>query len=154
MLTLEADDAAGLAVLVFSGVENTDADYARYIDVIGQLDDMGVRARAATGVRPAIVIVVDPENPTPNSAWRKKIADGSADLSSNPLLALVTASPLVRGVAAALNWLRPPPYTVKTFATFEGGVAWIESVRGPAPELVHLHNSLRASLGLAGAAVR
>ena len=129
MFTFSYDAAFRLAVFLFSGNENTDADYQAYCDIIGKL---ATRLQAYEGSAvslPASVIVVDPHNPIPNARWRQEIAEVSARLRPPMIVAMVSDSSLVRGAITAMNWLRPPPFEIQTFPTFEDALAWLETRR-------------------------
>jgi hypothetical protein len=124
MFTYSYDEPSGLSVGLMSGARNTDDDYARYVDVISS------PVLAGSGVRRVMLLVVDKENPAPPAEWRRKIALASAGYAHNPLFAMITASPLIRGVATALNWIRPQTYEMSAFADFDSAVQWAERRRG------------------------
>jgi hypothetical protein len=42
--------------------------------------------------------------------------------------AIVVASPVLRGVITAVNWLAPPPFPQQTFATLEEGERWLREM--------------------------
>jgi hypothetical protein len=140
---VEASDThAGLAVWLFTGTSNSDTDYAAYVDCITR---QGARlAETAHVDRPAALQVVDEGNPIPGPHWRKAIADASRHIDPRALFGLVTTSTLVRGVVVAINWMRPPPYTVGVHATFDEGVRWVEKHRGPTPQFHALLQQARA----------
>jgi hypothetical protein len=79
MFRLAFDTSIVIAVGVFSGNENTDIDFQAYVNSFKRLDEV---AYSRPDVRGAYAIIVDPENPRPDAAWRKKIADASADIRS------------------------------------------------------------------------
>lgn len=118
--------ASGNAVWLFSGLVNTDADYAAYVDAVrGTLQ----RCVGRTDL-PASILVVDAGNPVPNAAWRKRIAEASAMAPCRMLFAVVSSSVLVRGAITAVNWIRPPPYEASVHDEVESAVRWIEEKRG------------------------
>ena len=80
MFRLAFDRVNLIAVGVFSGVDNTDADFQAYIDSFDRLDAI---AFTAPQERAAYVLIVDPGNPHPNAMWRKRIADASAHPGEN-----------------------------------------------------------------------
>jgi len=138
MFSLSYDQASGVAVGLMSGDHNTDDDYARYVEAISSPVLTGTSPRAV------MLFVVDRDNPVPNAAWRKKIAAASV-YTTRPIFALITASPIIRGVATALNWLRPPTYEISTFAEFDAAVRWAEKHRGePLPAAHRLLKEARA----------
>jgi hypothetical protein len=114
-----------ICVWVSTGPVNTDADFERYLAAIKSFD------AACRGRRlPAGILVIDPGNPPPNATWRRRIAEETKDLVSNPLFAMVTTSILQRGAITAINWIRPPPYEISVFETFEAALRWVEERRG------------------------
>ena len=142
MFSEASDVRLGLAVWLFSGSRNSDADYEGYVASIARLD----AATLATDLKhPAGVLVVDDGNPIPNSHWRKRIADVSTTMHGRPLFALVSTSTLVRGVATAINWIRPPPYEASALATFDEAVAWIAQRHAHATRLYALLAEARKS---------
>jgi hypothetical protein len=127
MFRLAFDRPSLIVVGVFSGLENTDADFQAYIDSFDRLDPIAFVERHE---RAAYALIVDPENPRPNAFWRKRIADASAHLRSNPLVSLISKSATIRSVVTAINWFRPPPYSIKCHESLEASAAWIQAQRG------------------------
>jgi hypothetical protein len=125
MFTSAFDPAHGAVLWLFSGGENTDEDFERYLESVRRLAQR-VEGRDA----PAAIQIVDGDNPPPSAKWRKRIAEETADMGEGALFALVSPSPLVRGVVTAINWFRQPSYEVRTFSSFGDAVAWIEQRRG------------------------
>jgi hypothetical protein len=125
VLTFAISPERGAIVWYFSGKENSDDDYARYVASFAEADALG-----AKHAKPVGLLYVEPNNPLPNAAWRKRMAEASTSLRSKPVLAFCSQSPLVRGIVTAVNWLRPPPYEFNTVSTFEEGLAWLEARRG------------------------
>lgn len=126
MFRLAFDPQFVIGVGVFSGNENTDMDFEAYVHSFKRLDDL---AYARPDTRGAYALIVDPENPRPNATWRKKIAEASADLQSNPLVSLITKSAAIRSVVTAVNWFRPPRYEIKCHESIEASAAWIGALR-------------------------
>lgn len=126
MFRLALDRPTIIAVGVFFGPENTDADFQAYVDTFDYLDDVCMRQPHERGV---YALIVDPENPRPSALWRKRIADASAHLRSNPLVSLISKSATIRSVVTAVNWFRPPPYSIKCHETLEASAAWIQAQR-------------------------
>lgn len=126
MFRLAFDRPNVIAVGVFSGRLNQDADFQEYIASFPYLDDMAMQN---PHIRAVYAVVVDPENEMPNAVWRRRIADASAHLRSNPLVSMVTKSVAVRGIVTAINWIRPPPYEIKCHETIDLAAAWIQSQR-------------------------
>ncbi len=126
MFRLSFDRQNLIAVGVFSGGENTDADFQAYIDSFAQLDTIAFTNRHERAV---YALIVDPDNPRPDAMWRKRIADGSANIRSNPLVSLITKSAAIRSVVTAVNWFRPPTYSIKCHDSIEAAAAWIGAQR-------------------------
>jgi hypothetical protein len=111
---------------LFTGSSNTDDDYGRYVASFAIADEACMR-----GPQPGIgILVVDDGNPVPNAAWRKKMAEASTTLKSNPIVILAAASSVMRGIATAINWIRPPPYEFFATSTFDEAVALAQKRRG------------------------
>jgi hypothetical protein len=126
MFVCRIDERRGLIVWLFTGKTNTDDDFARYLASFAPADEASLR-----GPRPGIgIILVDDGNPIPDAKWRKRMAEASTTLKSNPIVFLATRSSVVRGVAIAVNWMRPPPYELVVTATFEEAVAIAQKRRG------------------------
>lgn len=125
MFTSAYDLAHGAAVWLLSGDHNTDEDYESYLRSVHRLLDK-VQGRD----KPAAILVVDAGNPPPSATWRKRIAEETEGIGEGALYAIVSPSRVVRSTVTAINWFRPAPYEVKTFAHFEDAVAWIEERRG------------------------
>lgn len=143
MLTFAISAERGAIVWYFSGKENSDDDYARYVASFAEADALG-----AKHAKPVGLLYVEANNPLPNAAWRKRMAEASTSLRSKPVLAFCSQSPLVRGIVTAVNWLRPPPYEFTTVSSFEEGQAWLESRRGESlPILGALFDECRRKAG-------
>ena len=127
MFRLAFDRTSLIAVGVFSGQQNTDADFGAYVNSFDQLDAIAFENPQD---RAAYALIVDPDNPRPDAMWRKRIADASAHLRSNPLVSLITKSAAIRSVVTAVNWFRPPPYSIKCHESLEASAAWIAAQRG------------------------
>jgi hypothetical protein len=143
MFGFAMDKPQGLYVGVYSGSEVPDGDYERCLASMQELDVAGV------GLQQGIlaVLVTDPDCPRVPPAWRKRMAEFNNDVKSRLYcLALVTTSPLIRGVLTAINWLSPPKagHQLVAQATFEQARRWSETVRGvPLPRLNDLLSEAR-----------
>lgn len=126
MFRLAFDTQFVIGIGVFSGNENTDMDFQAYVDSFKRLDDI---AYSEPNLRGAYAVIVDPDNPRPNAMWRKKIAEASADLRSNPLVSLITKSAAIRSVITAINWFRPPRYEIRCHESIEASAAWVSAWR-------------------------
>ncbi len=125
MLTITTDETTGAAVWLFTGTQNSDADFERYVASLRDLAAMARRLGHGAGL-----LVAARENPPPNANWRKKIADASNHYPPNCSFALVSESMVLRGVLTAINWLRPPTYDVIAVATVDEALDWIAARRG------------------------
>jgi hypothetical protein len=113
MYQYRIDVEHGLLVGLFSGATNSEDDYQRYVDSI--LEASEKKLTVSGGIA---MLVVERGNPIPNAAWRKRIADASGDLGTKDVLfILCSGDPLMRGVATAINWIRPPKYELKVVAS-------------------------------------
>lgn len=139
MFVETSDEEHGLVVWIFTGPSNTEADYQTYCDSIERLTQLSI-----SGWRIGILIV-DAGNPMPNARWRREIARVSTHVPGESAFILV-GSPLARGVATAVNWLRPPTYLLRTASSFEDAVKVAEELAGrPLPRLEVLHRRARAA---------
>ncbi|MCC7070912.1 MAG: STAS/SEC14 domain-containing protein [Deltaproteobacteria bacterium] len=86
--------------------------------------------------RLALLIVIDPGHPLPNSVWRRKVAEATSNAHFRPYFAVVTDNPLARGMLTALSWLRPQRFEAQVGPAEDKAVAWLEAKRGERlPEL-------------------
>jgi hypothetical protein len=127
MFTYAYDEASGSALFLFSGPSNDDDDFVRYLVALDALD-----TRASGRTDAAIITFVESGNPPPSAKWRKKIGERSATLKTRPVAALVSSSPLIRGVVTMLDWFAPRRFEAQiALARYDDAVTWIESKRGP-----------------------
>jgi hypothetical protein len=131
MYTYSYNKARGLLVGLLSGRYNSETDYRRVVYTIGQLID-DARGRPGGAV---CVLAAEPENPHPNAAWRKRLAELQERAGSRTqrfLFVLVTESQIMRGVMTEIRWLKPPtpPHETVTISTFEEAMRWVEARRG------------------------
>lgn len=133
------DLEVGAALWLFAGPSNDDADFQLYLDTILALD-----AKRA-GLDEAGMVVGEAGNPPPPSMWRKRIADATATLQAKKAaFALVSPSPVVRGVVTAINWFRPPPYSAGTFAKFGDAAMWLDKELGRPLPMARLLDEARS----------
>ena len=137
-LFIAHDLDVGVAVWLFTGPANSEDDYRRYLETILALD----AARADEDA--AGLVVADPGNPPPPSVWRRKIADATRTIQSRTAFALVSSSPVMRGVMTAINWLRPPPYRSRACASVDDATAWLEKELGRPLPIARLIEDARA----------
>lgn len=138
---VESVDRSGTRVVwLFTGSTNSPEDFQGYCDSITRLKDL-----PCDGLRVA-VLVVDAGNPLPDARWRKEIAERSRDVEANTAFILVGGA-LARGVATAINWLRPPTYVLKTAASFADAAEIADQLVGqPVPELRVLYDNARGAV--------
>lgn len=129
MFVYRMDRRRALSVWLFTGATNSDDDYAQYVASFA-VSDEAARLAPQRGIG---VLLVDEGNPVPNAAWRKRIADASTSLKSNPVVILASSSSVVRGIATAINWIRPPPYELRVASTFDEAVTIAQKERGGEP---------------------
>lgn len=125
MFTYAFDPASGSVVCLFSGDRNSDDDFVRYLVAVDYLD------KTAAGREDCVVItVVDAGNPPPDAKWRQKIGERSKTLRTHAIAALVSSSPVIRGVMTVLNWLAPDRFREQVVvSTFDDAVRWIDARR-------------------------
>lgn len=123
---------------VCSRVPPTDAEWDGYLDFI--------EANLEPGVHPQSVVVTDGGGPTP--AQRKKLNDLIARHSRSVKVAVMTGSPVARGIVTALSWYNPI-YRAFGPADLDGALAFL-GVFGPsALEMKRLLFSLRREVSAA-----
>lgn len=112
-----------------SGAESdTDADYAAHV---AGLSD-AVKRTELRSERLLVVIIQDAGYPAPNAQWRKRIAEMTSADNFTPIVAFVTANPLIRGVLTAIAWLSKPRYEQNMLSTVPAALDWVERKRGRA----------------------
>jgi hypothetical protein len=142
MFSMTFDRAFGVGVALFSGKTNEDADYERYCESVRVLDVL-----AATRTLPALILVIDRENPMPTALWRKRMADARDKLRCKPVVAFVCVSPLLRGAIRAAEWLKPRPFPFVVEDDFAAAAQWVEGHRPGTQKLLRrLHDELRAGI--------
>lgn len=119
----DADQA--VAVFLFSGRTNSDADFDAYLRCIAELDVI-----AASLDRPVLVQLIDPDNALPDARWRRRMAEATQTVRSKPFYVLVTDSAAVRGVLTAINWIRPPPFELEVVPTLDAAAQTAEARTG------------------------
>lgn len=126
MLTIRTDTERSVAVWIFSGTTNTEEDYATYVESIRGLVHLVEQNGGGVGL-----LFAEARNPPPNAVWRRRIAEASAHFAPGCFFILVSESLVIRSIATAINWLRPPTYKLTTAATIEEGLAWLSTHRPP-----------------------
>lgn len=124
MFTIEIDERASVAVWLFTGATNDDRDFEAYVASLAKLRTSALRAGVGTGLQ-----WVERGNPPPNATWRRRIAEASASYPPNCVFALVSDSAMIRGIATAINWLRPATYDFTSTATFDEAFQWMAARR-------------------------
>ena len=122
MIALRANHPLQAVFWYFYGKTNSDDDFQQYIDSFAMI-------REKTPVRPCGLLYVEPDNPMPNAAWRKKMADASTSFAVRPLAVFASPALIVRTIVTGVNWLRPPPYDFHVCGTIEEGLTWLEEHR-------------------------
>jgi hypothetical protein len=130
----------------------TDADYERTLAAVDTLDRDGKLANKPI----AFALVVDADSERPPPKWRRRLAEQRRQLTSpRVLMAIVSPSPLTRGVMTAMNWVSPPPAHVQmvNHATIEEAAAWIERLQGtPRATVLRMFEEARARASTARSA--
>jgi hypothetical protein len=124
---------------------NLEEDFAMFRQVF-----LGFVRDAHAVVEPLVHVVVV-ENAYPPISARRRLFIASVVSNANPrelLTALVTTSPLVRGVMKVVQWFVPSPIgrTASPHGNFEQAARWIEKNRGEPlyPELRRLLENARS----------
>jgi hypothetical protein len=143
MYLCRPDLDACLLVAMHVGVEQTDADYAKSLAMLHEVDQA-----AAAKKQPFVHIMsVDAEVKLPNAAWRKRIAEANERLAAKRyLFGFVTPSAVARGTYTAINWLTgwPPGHETAAFATYALACAWVRAKTGNAyPRLETMERDAR-----------
>lgn len=128
MMTNSSDPVRAAALWLFSGPTNSDADFERYLVTIRDQDER------VAGRESVALVVVEPENPPPDARWRRRIANATMEMKSNPLVVFVMPSLPLRAVVTAVNWLRPPPFQLSVHATVREAFAFLGERRPDIPE--------------------
>lgn len=107
-------------------------DFAEHLDVFEEV----TRLRAGGSDRYAILIVFDPGFPVPDARTRQRAATVTSASHFDPCLAVVSNSPLMRGVLTAVGWLRRHHVDQEVVSEVDQGLRWLETRRGAQlPEL-------------------
>lgn len=143
MFTFAIDALYEAGVGVFSGATNDDADYERYVRA---LEDFSERWRDRP--QPVFIQVVDRDNPPPNAAWRRRIAEASENAPPQTLYCFVSESALARGVLTAISWLAPRRFETHVCRDFDEAKAIVqERLGGSVAFLDALLEKARAEAG-------
>jgi len=127
VFTYAYDEPLGAGLFLFSGKTNTDDDFDRYLAAI---DELIIRTRGRTDL--AAIILVDEGNPPPNAKHRQRMAQRVKGDDLKLVQALVTSSPLVRGVMTVMTWVTRSRFEATTVcATLDEAIRWVEAKRGP-----------------------
>lgn len=105
---------------------NVDSDYGAHIAGLSS----AVQRTESHPDRLLVVIIQDPGYPAPNAGWRKKIAQMTGADNFKPIVAFVTANPVIRGVLTAIAWISKPKYEQKIHARLSEALDWLEGKRG------------------------
>lgn len=120
---------------------DTDTDYGAHVANLSA----AVERTESHAQRLLVVIIQDPGYPAPDAQWRKTIAKMTSADNFAPIVAFVTANPLIRGVLTAIAWLSKPKYEQTVLSAVPDAVDWLEQKRGrPAPRLRELVREIMA----------
>jgi hypothetical protein len=126
MYLSDADPAEALAVWSFE-YEIGDEEFLLHCDDIRALK--GWPHPSSKG-RPAVLLTLD-EVPRLSALQRQTLATLVDSPHYDPYIAIVSASPLIRGVLVALRWLNPTPcYKESTHGNIESALEWLQLERG------------------------
>lgn len=125
MLRYRYDALHAFAVMVLSP-PGGDSDIDEYVACVQKLD-----AAAANREGAALVMVLEAGYPLPSAKSRQRGVAARKDMKSRPVVAVVTANPLLRAAIVAARWISPPPFEQGIVTTFDDAVTFIESKRGP-----------------------
>jgi hypothetical protein len=127
----------------FSSGGEPERDYSDHFDRLEELSGM----RRSGGGQFAVLVLFDPGYPLPNARLRKRAAAVSGAAGFDHFLAIVSDSPLARGVLTAMSWLRPQQHVHEVFVAPHGATDWLEAKRGePLPALRAIESRLRGRL--------
>jgi hypothetical protein len=115
-----------MLVITFAGSNTSDAEYGEVVQALQQLH------RDADGRVALAIVVVANGHAAPNAYWRGRFAAVEQSRTGRHLFALVTESPLIRGVFTAVSWLMPEKTNYHGYAvsSFDAAVAAFEKMEG------------------------
>lgn len=99
------DSITGFIVSILSTTPtyNEDADYGRLLDDINKQQQKQPPPEGFIHI-----LVTTAQWPQPNAVWRKRFAEAREKQLHPVHFALVSPSPIVRGVVTAVSWVAPP----------------------------------------------
>ncbi len=95
--TLAFGRVHGVYVYVCLGADPADTEWNRYIDFLARSDD--------PHESPRVLVVTEGGGPTP--AQRRRLNDALSNRIAAARIAVVTMSPIARGIVTALSWFNP-----------------------------------------------
>ncbi|MEZ4293664.1 MAG: hypothetical protein R3B70_01715 [Polyangiaceae bacterium] len=102
---------------------NEEADYRRLLDDIGRQQQQVPPAEGFVHI-----LATGSQWPQPNAMWRKRFAEAREKQLYPVHFALISPSPIVRGVVTAVSWVAPPKTGSSTaWSSFDEAVEAIES---------------------------
>jgi hypothetical protein len=143
VFTFGYDKDSGCLVGLYSGVRSDAANFELKVKAARVLDDEC--AERSTGHLQ--IMVLDAGDHAPNAFWRKRFAEEiKRNRCTRMYVAVVTASPLQRGILTAIDWItRDAKRESAAFDNFEAATRWAETRRGePLPILPGLYDEARA----------
>lgn len=141
-----ATDGAANALFHFSGSELDPHDLDRYLAAVATLTRPDLVSRDM-----AAIVFLEDGAPPPPATWRKAMAEATKNLTVRPVRAIVSTSPVTRGISTAISWLRrESPFEAEAVvATFDEAITFIEKHRGPRRAIFErLLAEARAAAGL------
>ena len=113
-------------------------EYADFLQWMRRLDDDGAKPNTV----PICILVTLPGTPAPDADWRKRYAEHARTAKCrNLFMALVTESPIQRGIITAIRWLSGIETNARPFETLAAALKQAETVRpGAGLRLSVLHD--------------
>ena len=134
VFTYAFDAETACVLFLFSGKENVEDDWKRYL---ASIDDLEARARGRKDS--CAITFIEEGNEPPPAKWRRLVGERSAKLSIHPVAVTVSTSRLLRGISTLFDWFAPNRFEEHVaMTTFEEAVAWIELRRGPRRSVFNL----------------
>lgn len=105
MYAAALDNLTGFLVSILSTTPhyNEDSDYGRLLDDIGRQQQKQPPPEGFVHI-----LVTSAQWPQPNAVWRKRFAEAREKQNHPVHFALISPSPIVRGVVTAVSWVAPP----------------------------------------------
>lgn len=134
--TLAFGRVHGLFIYVCLGADPADSEWNRYIDFLTRADDPHESPRA--------LVVTEGGGPTP--AQRRRLNDALSNRIAASRIAVVTKSPIARGIVTALSWFNPV-YNAFEPKHMDGALAHVGLFGDAATDAKALVEQLKTELG-------